>query len=105
MRITRSYRILIDLVQRETMNQSAVFADAIVQEITKKIKTHRRPHKFAGFAVLKALDIPSILLEMGYLSNIEDETLLNTDAFQEKTRSCGFTGFRPVFFEGQSFKY
>ena len=97
--------ILIDLVQRETMNQSAVFADAIVQEITKKIKTHRRPHKFAGFAVLKALDIPSILLEMGYLSNIEDETLLNTDAFQRKLGRAILLGLDRYFFEGQSFKY
>ena len=97
--------ILIDLVQRETMNQSAVFADAIVQEITKKIKTHRRPHKFAGFAVLKALDIPSILLEMGYLSNIEDETLLNTDAFQKKLGRAVLLGLDRYFFEGQSFKY
>jgi N-acetylmuramoyl-L-alanine amidase len=97
--------ILIDLVQRETMNQSAVFADAIVQEITKKIKTHRRPHKFAGFAVLKALDIPSILLEMGYLSNIEDETLLNTDAFQKKLGRAILLGLDRYFFEGQSFKY
>ena len=97
--------ILIDLVQRETMNQSAVFADAIVQEITKKIKTHRRPHKFAGFAVLKALDIPSILLEMGYLSNIEDETLLNTNAFQKKLGLAILQGLDRYFFKGQTFKY
>ena len=97
--------ILIDLVQRETMNQSAVLADAIVQEVTKSIKTHRRPHKFAGFAVLKALDIPSILLEMGYLSNIKDETLLNTDAFQKKLGRAILLGLDRYFFEGQSFKY
>ena len=97
--------ILIDLVQRETMNQSAVFAGAVVQEITKKIKTHRRPHKFAGFAVLKALDIPSILLEMGYLSNIEDETLLNTNAFQKKLGLAILQGLDRYFFKGQTFKY
>ena len=97
--------ILIDLVQRETMNQSAVFAGAVVKEITKKIKTHRRPHKFAGFAVLKALDIPSILLEMGYLSNLEDETLLNTTRFQQKLGLAILIGLDRYFFEGQSFKY
>ena len=97
--------ILIDLVQRETMNQSAVFAGAVVQEITKKIKTHRRPHKFAGFAVLKALDIPSILLEMGYLSNIKDEALLNSDAFQKKLGLAILLGLDRYFFKGQSFKY
>jgi len=97
--------ILIDLVQRETMNQSAVFAGAVVEEITKKIKTHRRPHKFAGFAVLKALDIPSILLEMGYLSNIKDEALLNSDAFQKKLGLAILLGLDRYFFKGQSFKY
>ena len=97
--------ILIDLVQRETMNQSAVFAGAVVKEITKKIKTHRRPHKFAGFAVLKALDIPSVLLEMGYLSNLEDETLLNTTRFQQKLGLAILIGLDRYFFEGQSFKY
>ena len=97
--------ILIDLVQRETMNQSAVFAGAVVKEITKKIKTHRRPHKFAGFAVLKALDIPSILLEMGYLSNFEDETLLNTARFQQKLGLAILIGLDRYFFGGQSFKH
>ena len=96
--------ILIDLIQRETMNQSAVFAGAVVQELTRKIKTHRRPHKFAGFAVLKALDIPSILLEMGYLSNIEDENLLNTKSFQEKLAFALLQGLDQYFFKGQSFR-
>ena len=95
--------ILIDLIQRETMNQSAVFAGAVVQELTTKIKTHRRPHKFAGFAVLKALDIPSILLEMGYLSNIEDENLLKTKSFQKKLAFALLQGLDQYFFKRQSF--
>jgi N-acetylmuramoyl-L-alanine amidase len=76
--------ILIDLAQRETMNQSAKFAGLLVPELRKVIKTHKRPHKFAGFAVLKAPDVPSILLEMGYLSNLNDERLLKTDGFKKK---------------------
>ena len=76
--------ILIDLAQRETMNQSAKFAGLLVPELKKVIKTHKRPHKFAGFAVLKAPDVPSILLEMGYLSNLNDERLLKTDGFKKK---------------------
>jgi N-acetylmuramoyl-L-alanine amidase len=76
--------ILIDLAQRETMNQSAKFAGLLVPELKKVIKTHRRPHKFAGFAVLKAPDVPSILLEMGYLSNLNEERLLKTDGFKKK---------------------
>lgn len=69
--------ILIDLAQRETMNRSAMFAAALVSELGESISLlPNRPHRFAGFAVLKAPDIPSVLLELGYLSNRQDETLL-----------------------------
>jgi N-acetylmuramoyl-L-alanine amidase len=90
--------ILIDLAQRETMNQSAYFAGLLVPELTKVLKTHRRPHKFAGFAVLKAPDVPSILLEMGYLSNVNDERLLKTPVFQRKLGKALRRGLDKYFF-------
>lgn len=68
--------ILIDLAQRETMNQAAVFANLVIPELSGTGGTLRNGHRFAGFAVLKAPDIPSLLIEMGYLSNREDEELL-----------------------------
>ena len=68
--------ILIDLAQRETMNLSAVFAAALVGEMGKDVKLLPKPHRFAGFAVLKAPDVPSVLLEIGYLSNRNDEKQL-----------------------------
>ncbi len=68
--------ILIDLAQRETMNQAAVFANLVIPELSSTGGTLRNGHRFAGFAVLKAPDIPSLLIEMGYLSNREDEELL-----------------------------
>lgn len=69
--------ILIDLAQRETMNRSAEFAHLLVRELGHEIRLLPvRPHRFAGFAVLKAPDVPSVLLELGYLSNAEDERLL-----------------------------
>jgi N-acetylmuramoyl-L-alanine amidase len=70
--------ILIDLVQRETMNLSAGFANKVLPELVKRVKTLRNTHRFAGFAVLKAPDVPSVLVEMGYLSNRRDERLLST---------------------------
>ena len=70
--------ILIDLVQRETMNLSAGFANVVLPELVKRVKTLRNTHRFAGFAVLKAPDVPSVLVEMGYLSNRRDERLLST---------------------------
>ena len=68
--------ILIDLAQRETMNESAVFARKLVTELAKVRKMLRNTHRFAGFAVLKAPDIPSVLIELGYLSNRTDERML-----------------------------
>jgi N-acetylmuramoyl-L-alanine amidase len=70
--------ILIDLAQRETMNQSAKLAALLVDELDKRVKTLRNPHRFAGFAVLKAPDIPSVLIELGFLSNKEDERALRS---------------------------
>lgn len=68
--------ILIDLAQRETMNYSAMFAIDLVKELDRAAKININPHRFAGFAVLKAPDIPSVLIEMGYLSNPLDEKAL-----------------------------
>jgi len=68
--------ILIDLAQRETMNYSVRFAASLVEELDRAGKVNVNPHRFAGFAVLKAPDIPSVLIEMGYLSNSQDEKAL-----------------------------
>ena len=66
------------------MNQSARFAGFLAPELRSSVRTHRRAHRFAGFAVLKAPDVPSLLLEMGYLSNPDEERMLSSRAFQEK---------------------
>jgi len=69
--------ILIDLAQRESMNRSATFASLLVDDLGRQIHLIPvKPHRFAGFAVLKAPDIPSVLVELGYLSNPGDEELL-----------------------------
>lgn len=62
--------ILIDLAMRENMNQSRFFAGKVVSAMgTHGVDLLERPHRYAGFAVLKAPDIPSVLVEMGFLSN------------------------------------
>jgi N-acetylmuramoyl-L-alanine amidase len=76
--------ILIDLVQRETMNQSAVFAQFIVNHLTPVVPLIRNTHRFAGFAVLKAPDTPAVLVEMGHLSNPRDEAALKDPAHRKK---------------------
>jgi N-acetylmuramoyl-L-alanine amidase len=76
--------ILIDLAQRETMNQSARFATLLVSELKRKTKLLRNTHRFAGFAVLKAPDVPSVLLEMGFLSNRYDERNLRRKSYRAR---------------------
>lgn len=77
--------ILIDLAQRETMNFSVKFAEMIIPEIAKSgMQTRGRSHRFAGFRVLKAPDVPSVLVELGYLSNSEDEKILKSSSGQHR---------------------
>ena len=70
--------ILIDLAQRETKNLSARFASLLTDQLAERTLVLRDSHRFAGFVVLKALDVPSVLLELGYLSNPSDEAALDS---------------------------
>jgi len=76
--------ILIDLAQRETMNLSKNFANKLVGELGKVTKLIRNTHRFAGFAVLKSPIVPSVLVEIGYMSNREEEKLLLNPAHRTK---------------------
>ncbi|WP_042891993.1 N-acetylmuramoyl-L-alanine amidase, partial [Anaplasma marginale] len=80
--------ILIDLTMRDTMNQSKFLANTVVDAMqASHIKTLQNPHRFAGFAVLKAPDIPSVLVEVGFLSNSTEAKLLGKPAHRRKIAS------------------
>jgi len=74
--------ILFDLAQRETMNVSADFASLLQRELSDRIAFRTNFHRFAGLVVLKAPDVPSILLETGYISNPDDVKLLFSRDYQ-----------------------
>lgn len=76
--------ILIDLAQRETNNKSSHLAETIIASIDSKIPLITNPHRFAGFRVLKAPDIPSVLIEVGFLSNPEDENRVRSREYQDR---------------------
>ena len=76
--------ILIDLARRETNNHSSFFAEKLMDELRTEIRVLPNSHRFAGIAVLKSPDVPSVLMEMGYLSNKEEERLLRQPAYREK---------------------
>ncbi|WP_375659274.1 N-acetylmuramoyl-L-alanine amidase [Bartonella sp. MR30HLJHH] len=70
--------ILMDLTRRETHTFSVNFANSVISSLSKNhINLINNPHRYANFQVLRASDIPSVLIEIGYLSNKEDEKLLN----------------------------
>lgn len=76
--------ILISLAQRETLNSSSDFASFMVQEMKKSVQLVDNAHRSAGFAVLKAPDVPSVLLELGYLSNRTEERQLKQASYRKK---------------------
>jgi N-acetylmuramoyl-L-alanine amidase len=78
--------ILIDITSRETMNQSKFLANTVVTNLDNNgvDVLDRAPHRSAGFAVLKALDIPSVLVEMGYLTNEREAQKLNSPEHHKK---------------------
>jgi len=76
--------ILIDLEQRNTMNVAANFADTLQAALARRIGFRGEFHHFAGFLVLKAADIPSVLLETGYVTNADDAKLLFSEAGQRR---------------------
>lgn len=75
--------ILIELAQRETMNYSAQFAEILVGEMQGRVPTLKRAHRFANLGVLKAPDVPSVLLEAGYLTNRNNAQFLNSSRGQK----------------------
>lgn len=77
--------ILIDLARRETKTFSQQFAQAVVKEFKKSARLHQHPLKSAGFVVLKAPDVPSVLVELGYVTNKADLKSLISTEWRDRT--------------------
>jgi N-acetylmuramoyl-L-alanine amidase len=76
--------ILIDLAQRETRTFSNRFARALMNEMKSTVRMHQHPLKSAGFRVLKAPDVPSVLVELGYVSNKGDRDHLVSESWRNR---------------------
>jgi N-acetylmuramoyl-L-alanine amidase len=77
--------ILVDLAQRETKTFSMQFARTVVDELKSAARMHKHPMKSAGFKVLTAPDVPSVLIELGYMSTKDDLKQLNSPAWRVRT--------------------
>ena len=80
--------ILIDLAQRETKNRSSTFAQLLLPQLERQTGLITKPHRFAGFRVLKAPDVPSVLIELGFLSNDTDESRLTSPKWRASTAAA-----------------
>jgi N-acetylmuramoyl-L-alanine amidase len=77
--------ILFDLARRESRAFSLQFSRKLIQTLPKATRLHRNPLKGAGFRVLRAPDVPSVLLELGYLTTPEEAKLMVTEEWRRAT--------------------
>lgn len=80
--------ILVDLTTRETKRFSQRFSSILVENLKPNIRLINNPQRSAAFGVLKAPEVPGVLIELGYLSNREDEKLLQSKDWQEKAANA-----------------
>ncbi|WP_137927701.1 N-acetylmuramoyl-L-alanine amidase [Cupriavidus sp. 2SB] len=90
-------RVLLDLSTTAQINDSMQVGKAVLQEIGGINRLHKGSVEQAGFAVLKAPDIPSILIETAFISNPEEERKLNDDAHQEQLANAILRGIKAYF--------
>ena len=89
--------VLLDLSQTASLEASIGVADRVLSGLKKLGKTHKKHVQSAGFAVLKSPDIPSILVEMAYISNPEEEKNLKNAVYQTKLAKAMLSGLKGYF--------
>ncbi|MBT7482518.1 MAG: AMIN domain-containing protein [Nitrosomonadales bacterium] len=95
-------KTLLDLSQSATINDSLKLANYVLKEIKKVNNLHKQHPEQAGFAVLKAPDIPSILVETAFLSNPREERQLRSSKFQKKLAKAIYLGTKNYIKSGVS---
>lgn len=89
--------ILFDLAHRETKNFSGLFARTLAGQMQAATLMHKTPMKSAGFVVLRAPDVPSVLLELGFLSHPEDVKLLTSPAWRDRVTDAMVSAIQNFF--------
>lgn len=89
--------IVIDLSQRLSVGHASVFAELLIDRLGDRSRLLNNTHREAGFVVLKAPDVPSALVELGYLSNREDERLLSQEGHQQALAEALFHSVEDYF--------
>ena len=92
-------RMLLDMSTTAQINDSLKFGSALLGEIGRVGRLHKPRVEQAGFAVLKAPDIPSVLVETAFISNPQEERRLNDEAYQDKMATALMRGVKRYFEE------
>jgi N-acetylmuramoyl-L-alanine amidase len=90
-------RVLLDLSTTAQINDSLKFGNAVLRELERINRLHKPRVEQAGFAVLKAPDIPSILVETAFISNPDEERRLKDDGYQQQLATAIFRGIERYF--------
>ena len=91
---------MFDMVQSLTIADSLKFGKAVLEKMGNINNLHKNRVEQAGFAVLKAPDIPSILVETAFISNVEEERKLKTAKFQQQVAESILAGIKAYFADG-----
>lgn len=91
---------MFDMVQRQTIHDSLIFGKEVLHRLGRINHLHKRTVDQAGFAVLKAPDIPSILVETAFISNLEEEKKLRTSRYQHQVAEAILNGIKAYFDNG-----
>ena len=91
--------ILFDLKRRETRAYAHIFSRGLVESLRGAAKLNRNPERSAGFVVLKAPEFPSVLVELGYLSNAQDVQALTSAEWRSKTAAAMVSAIDAFFSE------
>jgi N-acetylmuramoyl-L-alanine amidase len=89
--------ILVDLMRRETAEFSAEFRSTVVAELARRIAMAREPQRAAAFKVLKQTEVPAVLIELGYMTNAQDQKLLQSAAWQAQVAGSIATAIDSFF--------
>jgi len=95
----RLAEVLVDLSMTATLSTSLQVGDRVLREMGKIAKLHKKQVEQAGFAVLKSPDVPSILVETGFISNPQEAQKLNTPSYRRFIAEAIFAGIKGYFYD------